>query len=54
MNTVIINLALNLLLNLIAPAASNHTPSDAPVKEPKVEVEASMGKGKVINTDFNL
>lgn len=54
MNTIIVNLALNLLLNLIAPVASNHTPSDAPVKEPKVEVEASAGKGKITIQDLIL
>lgn len=54
MNTIIINLALNLLLNLIAPAVTNHSPNDAPVKDPKVEVEASMGKGKVNNFELIL
>lgn len=54
MNTVIINLALNLLLNLIAPAASNHSPNDAPVKDPQVEVEASVGKGKITIQDLVL
>jgi len=53
MNTIIVNLALNLLLNLFALATGTNVSSDPQVEDPNVEVmESSSDKGKV--TDYDL